>query len=175
MQRGAILSVALVLASACASSPPPWGSGYAPQITSAPAPPPTAPQLAAEGCDPPDTPAEAPTFAFDSAKLTDEGRRILDRVAACATRGPWQGAAILLIGYADARGAANYNYQLGLYRATAAKNYLLQQGVFDPIKVESRGEMRSRGTDPSTRRLDRRVEVQILPGPAGVPRAPAHP
>lgn len=66
-------------------------------------------------------------FAFDSSVVDSEGQAALDRQAV------WLNANtsvnVVLEGHADERGTREYNIALGERRATAAKNYLVSQGV----------------------------------------------
>jgi outer membrane protein OmpA-like peptidoglycan-associated protein len=119
-------------------------------------------------CDLPDEPREAPRFDFDSAQLLPRGEDILARVASCVTARRLGDASLRIVGRTDPRGDAAYNQELGLYRALAAKQHLLDLGVpSDRIVVESRGERDARGTDEASWVLDRRIEVRVdEPAPA---------
>ncbi len=66
-------------------------------------------------------------FATDSSVVDSEGQAALDRQAAwLAAHGDVN---IVLEGHADERGTREYNIALGERRATAAKSYLVSQGV----------------------------------------------
>jgi peptidoglycan-associated lipoprotein len=113
-------------------------------------------------CNLPNEPREAPRFDFDSAQLLPRGEDILARVASCVTAKRLGGASLRVVGHTDPRGDAGYNQELGLYRAIAAKQHLVDLGVpSDRIVVESRGERDARGTDEASWALDRRIEVRI--------------
>lgn len=66
-------------------------------------------------------------FAYDSSVVDSEGQSTLDRQAAWLKENG--GVNIVLEGHADERGTREYNIALGERRATAAKNYLVSQGV----------------------------------------------
>jgi peptidoglycan-associated lipoprotein len=111
-------------------------------------------------CNLPDTQEDAPQFDFDQAALRPRGMDILRDVAQCLENGPLKGSNITITGFADPRGGDDYNFALGMRRANAARDYLVNQGVpGERIIVRSRGEAEAAGTDPRSWQLDRRVEV----------------
>ena len=78
-------------------------------------------------------------FEYDKADLRDEARSALQKNAEWLKR--WTGTRILLEGYCDARGTAEYNLALGDKRATAARSYLLSLGIpADRIQTVSKGK-----------------------------------
>jgi len=107
-------------------------------------------------------------FPFDSADVRPTGETLLARIAACAAEGgPLSQARIRVSGYADPRGARDYNQSLGLYRAIAARNQLVAAGLAETrIDVASLGESEARGTDESTRQLDRRIQIDLITEPS---------
>jgi OmpA-OmpF porin, OOP family len=84
---------------------------------------------------PPPPPAPAPMaqrefiiyFDWDSARITPEGMRIVDQVAADARNNV--STRIVLVGHADLSGPASYNLRLSLRRADAVRAALAQRGV----------------------------------------------
>lgn len=99
-------------------------------------------------------------FDFDSSKITDEQRQIIDAHAAFLSRNP--DVSIVLEGHADERGTREYNLALGERRAKAVEQLLLVQGVTgDQIQVISFGEERpvALESNESAWRLNRRVEI----------------
>ena len=58
----------------------------------------------------------APKFDFDNSTLLPQDRDVLRQVAACVTTGPLRGRALTLVGRADPRGEAEYNFALGEHR-----------------------------------------------------------
>ncbi len=80
-------------------------------------------------------------------------------------------AVIEVIGYADASGRAIYNYKLGLKRAQAVRQYLIQHGARpEQIKAVSYGEENpiaiNRNPDgswnPEGQKYNRRVEFRVI-------------
>ncbi len=74
--------------------------------------------------------AEVPSqinFAFDSAQLDPSAQRILLQQANWIKQFPE--ARFRVYGHTDAVGSQGYNYNLGLRRANAAVNFLVQQGI----------------------------------------------
>ena len=80
-------------------------------------------------------------------------------------------AVIEVIGYADASGRAIYNYKLGLKRAKAVKQYLIEHGARpEQVKAVSYGEENpiaiNRNPDgswnPEGQKYNRRVEFRVL-------------
>lgn len=74
---------------------------------------------------------------------------------------------LLLEGYCDWRGTAEYNLSLGDRRANRTKKYLVTLGVpADKIETLSKGSTEaSKNADDAARAKDRRVEVVILKKP----------
>jgi peptidoglycan-associated lipoprotein len=105
----------------------------------------------------------SPKFDFDRSDLGSEDREILRQVAVCVTSGPLKGHALRLVGHTDPRGEQEYNLALGVHRADAAREVLVQQGV-EKVKVaeSSRGELDAKGHDEESWRLDRRVDIVLL-------------
>jgi peptidoglycan-associated lipoprotein len=103
-----------------------------------------------------------PTFDTDEDKLTDDDRQILDQIATCLTTGPLKGKTVSLIGRADPRGTEEYNLGLGSRRAHSVHQYLARLGVGAPqLAVTTRGALDATGSDESTWKQDRRVDVQL--------------
>lgn len=104
----------------------------------------------------------SPTFETDEDKLTDDDRQILDQIATCLTTGPLKGKTVSLIGRADPRGTEEYNLGLGSRRAHSVHQYLARLGVGAPqLAVTTRGALDATGSDESTWKQDRRVDVQL--------------
>jgi outer membrane protein OmpA-like peptidoglycan-associated protein len=108
------------------------------------------------------TTAAAPKFEYDQYELTAEDRAVLDQIATCLTSGPLKGKAVSLIGRADPRGTEEYNMGLGSRRSHSVGQYLGRLGVSEPqMLVTTRGAIDAKGTDESTWREDRRVDIQL--------------
>jgi peptidoglycan-associated lipoprotein len=101
-------------------------------------------------------------FAFDSWKLTEEGRRALQHDAEWLKANPEQ--RITIEGYCDERGTVDYNLVLGEKRANAARNYLVELGVdADRVTTISYGKERPFCTehDESCYQQNRRAHVVV--------------
>jgi peptidoglycan-associated lipoprotein len=68
-------------------------------------------------------------FALDSSALTTDAKSTLNKQAEFIKQNP--GYTFQVQGHADERGTGEYNLALGERRASAVKNYLVQQGVED--------------------------------------------
>ncbi|HEX5059663.1 MAG TPA: OmpA family protein [Kofleriaceae bacterium] len=105
----------------------------------------------------------APKFALDEAELLPADRDILEQVAQCLTRGPLQARTVHLIGRADPRGTDEYNLGLGTRRAESVRAYLQRLGVpASRLSPTTRGELDASGTDETTWRRDRRVDLELV-------------
>lgn len=108
--------------------------------------------------------AEVPTtinFAFDSAALDAEARRILDAQAAWIRSFPEVRFAVY--GHTDLVGSNAYNHALGLRRARAAVAYLVSRGV-DPGRLQalvSEGETRPLIATQGPERANRRTVTDV--------------
>jgi len=120
----------------------------------------------------PRTAAPAPTeseiihadvyFDFKSTRLRADAVRLLqDKAALLEHASSW---AVLVQGYADQQGPAEYNRTLAYRRATAVKQFLVELGVPETsIKVVTIGQEGALCDEPSTecRQLNRRVHLEI--------------
>ena len=80
-------------------------------------------------------------FAFDSSALSAEAVSALDSQIAWLKKNPKVN--VVIQGYCDKRGTAEYNLALGERRANAVKQYLVSQGIAaDRISVISYGKER---------------------------------
>ena len=80
-------------------------------------------------------------FGYDSSTLTDEAQATLMRQAGFLKGNP--SMTVTIEGHCDERGTREYNLALGERRATAARDYLLAQGVNAArIRVISYGKER---------------------------------
>ena len=80
-------------------------------------------------------------FGFDKSNLTPKAKKTLDKQADWLNRHPATTAVIE--GHADARGSAAYNLALGERRASAMRDYLVDQGVAaSRVQIVSYGESR---------------------------------
>jgi peptidoglycan-associated lipoprotein len=109
------------------------------------------------------TDAEA-YFAYDSANVRPEYRKVLKKLAVCFTTGPLAGRVMRLVGHADARGEDSYNLALGGQRADNVKKIIVAEGMTESkTDTSSRGEMDSDQTtkDEAVWAKDRRVDVLL--------------
>lgn len=107
------------------------------------------------------TDAEA-FFAFDSANVRPQDRKVLKKLADCFSSGPLAGREMRLVGHADPRGEPEYNMVLGGKRADNVKGVIAAEGLAeDKISTTSRGEMDATGTDEASWSQDRRVDVVL--------------
>ena len=67
-------------------------------------------------------------FEFDSAELTEEGKRALDKIIELRSRN-LQNPKIEITGYADRIGPEEYNLELSKKRALAVRDYLVSHGI----------------------------------------------
>jgi peptidoglycan-associated lipoprotein len=101
-------------------------------------------------------------FAFDSARVRDQDRQVLRKLAVCFSTGPLAGRQMGLVGHADPRGESEYNMLLGERRATNVKQVIVSEGLApDKMSTSSRGEMDATGTDEASWARDRRVDVVL--------------
>jgi peptidoglycan-associated lipoprotein len=81
-------------------------------------------------------------FDFNSSKLTEEGKKLLDVQAAAIAKAD-AGKKYFVEGHCDERGSDAYNMKLGKKRAAAVKKYLVGKGVkASQITTISYGESR---------------------------------
>jgi hypothetical protein len=102
-------------------------------------------------------------FDFDSAMLTAEARRQIDRFVA-----DLKGVAdvhLVIAGHTDNVGPAEYNYELGQRRASGVARYLIARQGFDPLRVVAVSYGASAPlADNRTRegrRKNRRIEILV--------------
>jgi outer membrane protein OmpA-like peptidoglycan-associated protein len=125
-------------------------------------------------------------FAFNSAELTPEARKELDKVAAVLTDPNIEKYTIIIHGHTDDIGTAQYNQLLSERRAEAARQYFITQHGIDAKRLIARGHGKSQlliPTDP-TNELNRRVQFEnanyaaasaapVAPAPGTARPAPA--
>ncbi|MDB5215280.1 MAG: ompA-family exported protein [Myxococcaceae bacterium] len=120
-------------------------------------------------CNLPQETQPAALFDFAASRLRPRGQDVLVRIATCLTSGKLPDGELKIVGHTDRRAEESYNEQLGLYRAIAAKQYLVDRGVPSrKLSLESRGGRDARGTDEASWALDRTVEV-VLRAPGDNP------
>lgn len=106
------------------------------------------------------------TVLFDTDKATvkpSAAEALREIVASIGQR--YANKDVRVMGFADSRGDANYNYKLAQQRAEAVKNYLTQNSKMpaDRVSTESFGEQQPAATNAtaSGRKENRRVEIAV--------------
>jgi outer membrane protein OmpA-like peptidoglycan-associated protein len=102
-------------------------------------------------------------FDFDSSNLRPEARANLADLASSLRE--YEGTRVLVVGHTDARGTDAYNQSLSERRSTAARTYLMEQGIAgDRVDAVGLGESEPVATNESDegRQANRRVEVAIF-------------
>jgi outer membrane protein OmpA-like peptidoglycan-associated protein len=102
-------------------------------------------------------------FDVDSDVLREASQINLSELASSLE--DYEGTEILVIGHTDGTGSDAYNQGLSERRATAARTYLLRQGVDgDRVEAAGRGESEPIADNESTegRQENRRVEIAIF-------------
>lgn len=107
--------------------------------------------------------AKTPKFDYDEHGLEASDRLVLDTIATCMTSGSLAGRAIQLVGRADPRGTQEYNLALGNKRAISVGEYLKRTGVdANQISTTTRGDLDAEGSNDTTWRDDRRVDIVLM-------------
>jgi peptidoglycan-associated lipoprotein len=115
-----------------------------------PLPPPSTPRLSS--ADLLQQQAQDAFFDYDMSEVRADGRDALTKDAALLKQIFQQDPnfSVVVEGHCDERGSAEYNLALGDRRATAAKDFLVQQGVpADRLKTISYGKERPQCTEAS--------------------------
>lgn len=113
---------------------------------------------------------QAELFAFDSDKMTDEGKAYIDGHREELGGDLAQSYSVTIIGYTDSTGNADYNMGLSKRRADAVSEYLVSTGVpAGKIRTLGRGENDPIASNETKegRAENRRVEAIVV----GQPRA----
>jgi peptidoglycan-associated lipoprotein len=103
------------------------------------------------------------TFTTDEAIIAPDFQAQLNDFAEQMKAQP--SARLIISGHTDAEGSVAYNYELGLRRAKAVKDYLRLRGIpADQMELISYGEARPRYNNHSHegRAENRRTEVALL-------------
>lgn len=114
-------------------------------------------------------------FATESATLTAEGKRQLDRLANIIRVQDHPDQTYLIEGHADPRGPTFYNRQLSIQRAHAVKDYLVREHGFESKRILTHGWGETRPINPNKPASveNRGVEVsRIYPEPVPLSHSP---
>jgi len=107
----------------------------------------------------------ASMFAFDSAKLTSQGRKSLESYRAKIKPELAQAYAAVIVGHTDSTGKAKYNVGLSKRRAETVRDYLIETGTqaakLRVIGLGAKEPIASNDTDAG-RATNRRVEVIVF-------------
>lgn len=127
------------------------------------------PQVAAvEQANPPEELAFAMRvqFEYDSFRLTEQAKEVLDRIAAVLNDELLTEKQIMIEGHADAHGPDQYNLSLSQMRARSVRAYLIRQhGVpGDRLPFEGKGEYEPYDRNDPYDGINRRVEFHNVTG-----------
>lgn len=102
-------------------------------------------------------------FAFDSAYVRVQEKKVLRTLAICFVSGPLEGRQMSLIGHADPRGPRDYNIALAGRRANNVKQIIVAESMNESkLSTTSRGALDATGTDEAPWAEDRCVDVQCV-------------
>lgn len=103
-------------------------------------------------------------FDVDSANIKPGFFSTLDKIAGVVNK--YGKTQLSIAGHTDDTGAASYNQALSERRAQAVQNYLLSSNVY-PARLSARGYGENQpiasNATPEGRRLNRRVDITIIP------------
>lgn len=103
-------------------------------------------------------------FKFDSYKLSPEAKKKINLLARYLKTSTHINTKVKLEGYCDELGTEDYNYNLGLARANAVRNYLVILGIDgDRVVVSSYGKDRQdvKGKSDDVIELNRKVIISF--------------
>jgi outer membrane protein OmpA-like peptidoglycan-associated protein len=100
-------------------------------------------------------------FAFNSADLTPEARKQLDKVAEALSNPRVATSTIIIHGHTDAVGGAEYNRVLSQQRAEAARQYFIKEHGIDPSRLVAKGHGKTQLLLPDDPNNDRNRRVQF--------------
>lgn len=99
-------------------------------------------------------------YPFDSDEPSESSQGVLHAAleALCC-----DGGTIFILGHCCPIGTEEYNYQLGIRRASKVKDFFLNNGIgIEKISFDSRGESNLVTTDPGKYSLNRRAEIYVI-------------
>ena len=100
-------------------------------------------------------------FAFNSAELTPEARKQLDKVAEALSNPRVASSTFIIHGHTDAVGGAEYNRVLSQQRAEAARQYFIKEHGIDPSRLKAAGHGKTQLLLPDDPNNDRNRRVQF--------------
>lgn len=103
-------------------------------------------------------------FEFDSSKLLDVSKPLLDNLAIAMNRDRLKDVKFRVEGHTDAKGSADYNLKLSQRRASSVVSYLQTRGIdLDRLVVEGKGSTELFLPEKPLAMENRRVKVVVLP------------
>jgi outer membrane protein OmpA-like peptidoglycan-associated protein len=103
-------------------------------------------------------------FEFDSAKLKNESKPLLDSLASALKSDRLKDMPFIVEGHTDAKGTESYNQNLSLKRANSVVEYMVQQGVeIDRLKPQGKGFSELLMPDRPYAMENRRVRITSQP------------
>ena len=107
-------------------------------------------------------------FASNSATLTRNSRRYLDKLAKQLKSPQWADEDFIVEGHTDTAGDEGYNLSLSEKRAEGVKSYLVKKHKIEPNRIATRGYGESMPLDSSktvkANRINRRVIMRHVGG-----------
>ena len=107
---------------------------------------------------------EAVLFDTDKATVKPSAKAAIEQIVGSIGQ-RYASKEVRVMGFADSRGDAGYNQNLGQERANAVKSYLIETGKMaaDKVSTESFGEQAPAATNatPQGRKENRRVEIAV--------------
>ena len=101
------------------------------------------------------------TFGYNSAKLSQKARLTLQQIAKALNKPRLLHTKIVVKGYTDANGPADYNLKLSEKRARSVADFLLENGLLkERVNIIGIGETSPR-VDDEYDPVNRRVEIHI--------------
>lgn len=102
-------------------------------------------------------------FEFNSDRLTDDGKDVLDQLGEALKSNELSGAkSIVLEGHTDAKGSAAYNKVLSLRRAQSVKNFLATKHSIPGGKLKAVGKGSTELADPKNPEDGSNRRVRII-------------
>jgi outer membrane protein OmpA-like peptidoglycan-associated protein len=102
-------------------------------------------------------------FEYNSAKVTDQAREMLDRLGEALASPELRQHRFLIAGHTDAVGTDEFNLDLSYRRAQAVRDYLALHGIDrHRIAVKGWGRSRLKDTMHPDSGINRRVEVALI-------------
>lgn len=102
-------------------------------------------------------------FDFDSAKIQDSSKPLLDNLAAAMKTERLNAISFIVEGHTDAKGKSEYNLRLSARRAESVVNYMAQRGVVKArLTPVGKGSTELLNTDNPEALENRRVRISTL-------------